>query len=102
MLRRILCCPYGDRATTRSRPTWSARQQLLRQERSLQGAEFDQAFLREGDEAGELLARKGGFLARALHLDELAAAGHDDVEVDFRVLVLDVGEVEQFAAAEDA
>jgi hypothetical protein len=50
----------------------------------------------------ELLVAEGRLLAGALDLDEAALAGHDDVEVDLGVLVLDVGEVEQLAAAEDA
>jgi hypothetical protein len=43
-----------------------------------------------------------GFLAGALDLDELALAGHDDVEVDLGVLVLDIREVEERAVPEHA
>lgn len=41
---------------------------------------------------------EGGFFAAALDFDEFALPGHDDVEIDFGVLVFDVGEVEEFAA----
>ena len=77
-------------------------EQVLGQKRGLQRGEVAQAFLREDEQALQLLVREGGFLAAALHLDELAAAGHDDVEIDTGVPVLDVGEVEQFTAVENA
>src|SRR4051812_13073289 len=78
------------------------REQLLRKKRSLQGADLDQTFLREGDEACELVAGKCGFLASALNFDKLAATGHHDIKINFGVLVLDVREIEQVAPAEHA
>src|SRR5690606_32331074 len=79
-----------------------ATEELTGEERGLETGDLVEALLGERDQAGELLLRKRGFLAGALDLDEAAAAGHDDVEVHLRVLVLDVREVEQFASAEHA
>ena len=45
---------------------------------------------------------KGGFLAGALDLDELAVLGEDEVEIDSGVLVLDVVEIEHRLACDDA
>ena len=39
---------------------------------------------------------EGRLLARPLHFHKLAAARHHDVEVHLRVLVFDVGQIEQF------
>ena len=41
-------------------------------------------------------------LGGALHLDEAAVAGHDDVHVDVGLRVLLVGEIEQRHAVDDA
>src|SRR6478609_7210938 len=72
---------------------------VLEQEGALDGGDFLQAGLRQGEELLQLLVREGGLLAAALDFDELAATGHDDVGVDLGVLVLDVVEVEQGVAA---
>src|SRR5712692_5337494 len=58
------------------------------------------AVLAEVDEAVHLLPRERLALGRALHLDQLTLAGHDDVEVDLGAGVLLVAEVEQQLAVD--
>src|SRR5690606_1793078 len=50
----------------------------------------------------EARARDGRALGGALHLDDAARLGGDHVEVDLRLAVLDVGEVEQALVLDEA
>ena len=68
----------------------------------LEGDEFGDAFLAEGEETGELVRGEGGFLAGALDFDEFAGFGDDEVSVDGGVAVFDVIEVEEGFVFEDA
>jgi len=68
----------------------------------LEGDEFGDAFLAEGEETGELVRGEGGFFAGALDLDEFAGFGDDEVSVDGGVAVFDVVEVEEGFVFEDA
>ena len=77
-------------------------QELFGEEGGLGGADFLQAFLREDEEALELVVAEGGFFAGALNFDELTLAGHDDVEVHFGVLVFQIRDVEELASGDDA
>src|SRR5215216_3166823 len=49
----------------------------------------------------QVVAREGGALGRRLHLDQPAAPGHHDVEVDLGARVLDIVEIEQRLAVDD-
>src|SRR5437879_10956396 len=69
---------------------------------ALQANETADAALRDGEERVQPRAAEGHLLGRALHLHELAAAGHDDVHVHLGTRVLGVAEVEQRLALDDA
>src|SRR5216117_622789 len=68
---------------------------------ALQANETADAALRDGEERVQPRAAEGHLLGRALHLHELAAAGHDDVHVHLGTRVLGVAEVEQRLALDD-
>src|SRR5438445_719804 len=61
---------------------------------ALQPDETADAALGDGEERVQPRAAEGHLLGRALHLHELAAAGHDDVHVHFGDRVLGLAEVE--------
>src|SRR2546422_7801959 len=69
---------------------------------ALQANETADAALRDGEDRVQPRAAEGHLLGRALHLHELAAAGHDDVHVHLGTRVLGVAEVEQRLALDDA
>src|SRR5436853_6187680 len=69
---------------------------------ALEADETADAALGDGEERVEPRAAEGHLLGRALHLHELAAAGHDDVHVHLGTRVLGVAEVEQRLALDDA
>src|SRR5690349_10010703 len=52
------------------------------------------ADLAELEQAIKLTAAEGRFLAGPLHLDELTRAGHHQIQIDLRVAILHVFEVE--------
>src|SRR5215207_1848808 len=68
----------------------------------LQLREVGAALGRELEQRVELGLVERRALGGALHLDELAAAGHHDVHVGLGTHVLDVGQVEQRDAVDDA
>src|SRR5207245_2102835 len=69
---------------------------------ALQPDETADAALGDGEERVQPRAAEGHLLGRALHLHELAAAGHDDVHVHFGDRVLGVAEVEHPLPLDDA
>jgi hypothetical protein len=64
--------------------------------------QFGDALVGQAQQLVHLGAREGRALGRALHFDEVAGAGHDDVHVGVAGDVLDVLEVEQRRAVDDA
>jgi hypothetical protein len=60
------------------------------------------AYRREIQELVEFVSIEGGLLGRALHLDEVARAGHDDIHIGVGADVLFVGQVEHGYATNDA
>jgi hypothetical protein len=91
--------PTGRSGTTLRR---SELQELLREKRGLEGSEFLEAGLGEGEEGLELVAGKRRLFTAALNFNELASAGHDDVGVDLGVFVFDIVEIEEGIALIDA
>src|SRR5438552_11028182 len=69
---------------------------------ALEADETADAALGDGEERVEPRAAEGHLLGRALHLHELAAAGHDDVHVHLGTRVLGVAEVEHRLPLDDA
>src|SRR5947199_109598 len=69
---------------------------------ALQPDETADAALGDGEERVQPRAAEGHLLGRALHLHELAAAGHDDVHVYLGARVLGVAEVEHRLPLDDA
>src|SRR5437867_13180285 len=69
---------------------------------ALQPDETADAALGDGEERVQPRAAEGHLLGRALHLHELAAAGHDDVHVHLGARVLGVAEVEHRLPPDDA
>src|SRR5207249_3951028 len=69
---------------------------------ALQPDETADAALGDGEERVQPRAAEGHLLGRALHLHELAAAGHDDVHVHLGARVLGVAEVEHRLPLDDA
>ena len=86
------------------RSSWPAagRSQQVADDLALQRVQLADAVLREVEERVQRVASEGIGLGGALHLDEQAAAGLDDVHVHVGAGVLVVGEVEQRLAADDA
>src|SRR5262249_58837353 len=66
------------------------------------GGDGVDAQLAQLEQAVELTAVERRLLAAGLHLDEVAAAGHHQVQVDVGVAVLDVLQVEQLLVVEQA
>ena len=73
-----------------------------RQRLPLDPGQVGAALLREGEQRVELGAVERRALGGALHLDELAVAGHHDVHVGLGADVLLVGQVEPRHAVDDA
>ena len=69
---------------------------------ALGGEELVDPRRREREQRVELAARERELLGGALHLDEAALAGHDDVHVHVGAAVLLVGEVEHRHGVDDA
>src|SRR6059036_2509476 len=69
---------------------------------ALQPDETADAALGDGEERVQARTAEGHLLGRALHLHELAAAGHDDVHVHLGARVLGVAEVEHRLPLDDA
>ena len=59
-------------------------------------------FLRQIEQRIQRIAPEGQRFGSALHFDELAAAGHDDVHVDFGARVFLVRQVEHARVVDDA
>src|SRR5690606_38131088 len=75
---------------------------LLADRKLLQLDEPGDAGAGEAHQLGELgLAERRAF-RRALDLDDAARSGHDEIGVGLRLAVLDIVEVEDWRAAEDA
>src|SRR6266849_9750863 len=68
---------------------------------ALQPDETADTALGDGEERVQPGAAEGHLLGRALHLHELAAAGHDDVHVHLGARVLGIAEVEDGLAFHD-
>src|SRR5881392_4346660 len=69
---------------------------------ALEANEMTDAARGDGEERVQPRAAEGHLLGGALHLHELAAAGHDDVHVHLGARVLGVAEVEHRLALDDA
>ena len=60
----------------------------------LGGEEIRDSFFAEGEHGEKLFVRKGAFFAGALDFDKLSRLGHDEIEIDGRVFVFEIIQVE--------
>ena len=72
------------------------------QYRLLLGDEGVDAFAGEGEHFVELAVVEGSVLGGGLHLDHLAAGGHDEVHIDIGARVFFIAEVEEGLTVDDA
>lgn len=83
------------------RPIFNSQRPVTTQRCALRSRQLLDALLGQLHERREFGFRECRFLTGPLDLDELSAAGHHDIHINFRGNVLNVGQIEQTFAVDD-